>query len=224
MKRSILCFLLLLIFSSGLAHSKGKKDADVPAVFGAARYVYVEAVDGDEFNPRLLPEDRQAIADVRHALQDWNRYVLTIRRREADLVFVVRKGRLVTAEAGAGVHIGSRQGVNQGPAQYPADQDPNRDPNYGDPGRDPNYGDPGRDPNYGGANHGTRVGAGGGVGPPDDLLFVDMLNRESGHSTRIWMQSQKDGLDGPEVPLFKQIRDAVEKAYPTPPPPPRKTP
>jgi hypothetical protein len=72
--------------------------------------------------PRLYSEDRQAIADVTHALQTWNRYTLTIRRQDADLVFVVRKGRLAAAKVFAGVHSGSRTSVAQTP-----DQDPNRD-------------------------------------------------------------------------------------------------
>jgi len=59
---------------------------------------------------------------VRHALQTWNRYALTIRRQDADLVFVVRKGRLAAAKVFSGVHIGSRTSVAQTP-----DQDPNRD-------------------------------------------------------------------------------------------------
>src|SRR5271156_682719 len=91
MRRCLPCLLLLLLFFPGPAQSK-KKDPDIPALYRQARYVYVEAVDGDEFDPRLYPEDRQAIADVRHALQAWNRYTLTIRRQDADLVFVVRKG------------------------------------------------------------------------------------------------------------------------------------
>jgi hypothetical protein len=181
--------MLLLLFFPGPAQSK-KKDPDVSALFRQARYVYVEAVDGDEFNPRLFAEDRQAIADVRQALQTWNRYVLTIRRQDADLVFVVRKGRLAAAKVFTGVHVGSRTSVTQTP-----DQDPNRDP-----GRYP--------------NSGTEVGASGELGPPDDFLFVDAVNPEGRRGARIWMQSRTDGLNTPEIPLFKQIKDAVDKAYP----------
>ena len=83
MRHCLRCLLLLLLFFPGPAQSK-KKDPDVPALFRQARYVFVEAVDGDEFNPRLYPEDRQAIADVRNALQTWNRYALIIRRQDAD--------------------------------------------------------------------------------------------------------------------------------------------
>ena len=127
---------------------------------------------------------------MRHALQTWNRYALTIRRQDADLVFVVRKGRLAAAKVFAGVHIGSRTSVSQTP-----DQDPNRDP-----ARYP--------------NSGAEVGASGEVGSPDDFLIVEAVNPEGGRGPRIWMQSRTDGLNTPEMPLFKQIKDAVDKAYP----------
>jgi hypothetical protein len=65
-----------------------------------ARYAHVEATDGDSFNPRVLPDDRRAIADVQHALLDWKRYILTAKRREAELVFVVRKGDLASVQGG----------------------------------------------------------------------------------------------------------------------------
>ena len=84
--------LLLLFPAALLLQAKDKKKTIVPAVFGQARYVYVEAVDGREFDPNLYPEDREAIADVRDALADWNRYTLTTEREQADLVIVVRKG------------------------------------------------------------------------------------------------------------------------------------
>ncbi len=186
MRRCLPCLLLLLLLFPGPAQSK-KKDPDISALFRQARYVYVEAVDGDEFNPRLYPEDRQAIADVRQALQTWNRYALTIRRHDADLVFVVRKGRL----AAAGVHIGSRTSVTQ-----PPDQDPNRN----DPARYP--------------NSGTEVGASGEVASPDDVLFVYAVRPDGSLGARIWMQLRMDGLNTPEMPLFKQVKDAVDKAYP----------
>lgn len=189
MRRCLPCVLLLLLFCPGPAQSK-KKDPDVPALFRQARYVYVEAVDGDEFNPRLYPEDRQAIADVRHALQAWNRYTLTIRRQDADLVFVVRKGRLAAAKVFAGVHTGART-----PGAQTPDQDPNQEP-----ARYP--------------NSGTEVGASGEVGSPDDFLFVDAVSPEGRRGAQIWMQSRRDGLNTPEMALFKQIKDAVDKAYP----------
>jgi hypothetical protein len=91
--------LTLLIPAALLLQAKDKKPEKVPAVFGQARYVYVEAIDGQEFDPNLDPDDRIAIAEVRDALSSWKRYVMTTSRGEADLVIVVRKGR---AESGNG--------------------------------------------------------------------------------------------------------------------------
>ena len=124
------------------------------------------------------------------ALQAWNRYTLATRRQGADLVFVVRKGRVADAKVFGGGHIRSRTSVPQTP-----DQVPNRDP--------PRYPD-----------SGTVVGASGQVGSPDDFLFVETVNPEGNRGTRIWMQSRTDGLNTPGLPLFKQLKDAVDKAYP----------
>ena len=103
---------------------------------------------------------------------------------------MVRKGRLAAANVFAGVHTGARTSVAQTP-----DQDPNRDP-----ARYP--------------NSGTEVGASGEVGSPDDFLFVDAVSPEGRRGAQIWMQSRRDGLNTPEIALFKQIKDAVDKAYP----------
>ena len=186
MSRCLPCLLLLLLLIPSPAQSK-RKDLDISALFRQARYVYVEAIDGDEFNPRLYPEDRQAIADVGQALQTWNRYALTVRRQNADLVFVVRKGRV----ADAGVHVGSRTPVTQTPNQDPTRYDPTRYPNSG-----------------------AEVGASGEVGSPYDSLFVYSVRPDGSLGARIWMRLRMDGLSSPELPLFKEIKDAVDKAYP----------
>ena len=65
--------------------------------------MYVEAVDGEEFNPNLSPADRIAIADLRDLLRAWGRYTFTADREKAELVFVVRKGRRVSAGTGGGM-------------------------------------------------------------------------------------------------------------------------
>ena len=91
----------LLVFPSALLlHAKDKKPAGVPAVFGQARYVYVKAMDGSEFDPNLDTQDRMAIADVRDALAQWKRYAEVTSMDEAELVIVVRKGRVASANAG----------------------------------------------------------------------------------------------------------------------------
>lgn len=106
--------LALLLPAALLLRAKDKKPS-VPAVFGQAKYVYVEAIDGQEFDPNLNPDDRIAIADVRDALDNWKRYILTTSRSDADVVIVVRKGRLESANVG----IAPRRGQMPGGAGQP---------------------------------------------------------------------------------------------------------
>jgi hypothetical protein len=86
--------LLMLMASFALAAPKAPK-ADpkaTPAFPGTlvnARYVYVTSYDGDQYNPDLLPEDRQAIATVQDEMQKWGKFTLVYRPREADIVLMV---------------------------------------------------------------------------------------------------------------------------------------
>ena len=100
---AVLSLFVLLVL--GLAQGKPKKP-EVPAVFENARYVYVEAMDGDVFKPGLFPQDRQAIYDVEESLRKWKRYALTTNRNEAELIFVIRKGRLAGAQLHGGISSG----------------------------------------------------------------------------------------------------------------------
>jgi len=113
----ILCFLVM-----DLAESKPKKP-EVPAAFEKAHYVYVQAVDGDIVKPELYPEDRQAISDVQDSLRQWARYAIAINRDEADLVFVVRKGRVAAAQLHGGISGGSRPQPGQGPVPVSGNAD-----------------------------------------------------------------------------------------------------
>jgi hypothetical protein len=60
-----------------------------PVILANARYVYVASYDGDQFNPNLLPEDRDAIAAVEDAIHDWGRLTLVYRPSEADIVILI---------------------------------------------------------------------------------------------------------------------------------------
>jgi hypothetical protein len=190
-----IALLLILVPALALAQHKAKKHNDVPAVFQYAHFVYVEAADGDATKPGLYPEDRQAIFDVQDALQDWNRYALANRREGADVVLVVRKGRLAGAQTHAGVSVGTP-----------------RLPGSGNPaaGRPPGQSGQGGD--------GEGVGAEGEVGPENDMLRVYLVSSDGKLSGPLWTREIQDGLDAPNVVLMQQLRTAVERAYPSQPP------
>ena len=176
----------------GSAQNK-KKHSDVSGVFMNAKYFYVEAQAGDVIRPGLFPEDRQAIFDVQNGVQDWKRYALATSRNQADLVFVVRKGRAAAGQVGVGIPGGPRPQGSQGPPTQSRQ--------------------PGQSPDDEG------VGGGAEVGPGDDVLQVYTTNPDGKLIGPVWNREMRDGLDGPEVPLLRQLRIAVEKAYPSQPAP-----
>jgi hypothetical protein len=90
----------LVLGLAALGYSQPKSKDDFPKALLNARYVYVEAEEGDIYNVNLIPEDRRAIVDVSDALRDWKRYDLTVRRSEAEILFVVRKERIASAKVG----------------------------------------------------------------------------------------------------------------------------
>jgi hypothetical protein len=193
MNRSRAIALLLLAVSVfGSAQNK-KKHSNVSAVFMNAKYFYVEAQAGDVMRPGLFPEDRQAIFDVQDGMQDWKRYTLTTSRNQADLVFVVRKGRAAAGQVGLGIPGGPRPQGSEGQQTQ---------------GRQ--AGQPQID---------DGVGVGAEVGPSDDMLQVYTTNPDGKLIGPVWNREMKDGLDEPEVPLLRQLRIAVEKAYPIQPAP-----
>ena len=62
-----------------------------PGIFKNAKYVYVTAYDGPEFDANVLPEDRQAISEVEGALREWGKYIVVLRPSEADMVLAVQR-------------------------------------------------------------------------------------------------------------------------------------
>jgi hypothetical protein len=226
--------VVVLLLVGGLAvpvYAKKKKDAPLPQLFCQAQFAYVQTVDGDVMNPNILPEDRDAANALYERLQDWKRYTLVMNRRDADLVFVVRTGRVASgmsnnpyptqgpnvpgADPQARVPIGGNPGRGQNPGSgpYPGGQGgPGGGPGSGGPG----MGGPGMGPDANG-QYGTGMspvdtrGMGGEVGPPNDLLAIYMKPGEESLHAPLWQHSEKDGLQGP-MPLFQKIRDAVDTA------------
>lgn len=90
-KYSVVLGLLLLLAVSALAapNTANSKVLVFPKTLTNARYVYVAAYDGDQFDPNLLPDDRAAIASVQESLKQWGRYVIVYRPQDADMVLLV---------------------------------------------------------------------------------------------------------------------------------------
>jgi hypothetical protein len=63
-----------------------------PAALGILRnatYVYVTSYDGGEFNPSILPEDRDAILAVQDAIKKSGKYVIVYEPNQADMILRV---------------------------------------------------------------------------------------------------------------------------------------
>jgi hypothetical protein len=189
---------LCLVLLAANALAKTRK-SDVPAAFNQATYVFVESDDGDLARPGLYPADRQAIMDVEAALRDWKRYSIAANRSQAELIFVVRKGRLADTQLHGGIASASQ--VSPGRTSTPSPgqgsgQSSNRVPGQMGDGED--------------------AGARADIGSADDMLEVFQLTPDGKLIGPIWNRTQTDGLEAPQLALFRQLKGAVEKAYPDP--------
>jgi hypothetical protein len=83
---------LLLIAGAAFAapNVQAPKAQPFPGTLINARYVYVTAYDGGQFNINLLPEDRQAISAVQDAIQKWGHYIVVYRPDQADMILAVQ--------------------------------------------------------------------------------------------------------------------------------------
>lgn len=93
MKRFYLAIISLVLMAAISAvaapnATTGKVPA-FPGTLANARYVYVASYDGDQFNPYLFTEDRQAIGAVQNAIQAWGKLTLVYRPSEADIIILV---------------------------------------------------------------------------------------------------------------------------------------
>ena len=88
MKKHVTAVLLLGLALVGSALA-AKSAPAMPGILANARYVYVTAYDGDQYNTRLLPDDRAAISRVQDAIQKWGKLVLVYRPEDADMVIAV---------------------------------------------------------------------------------------------------------------------------------------
>jgi hypothetical protein len=89
---AFLAVVCLMATTFSIATPRPSVSQSVPKFPGTlvnARYVYVTSYDGDQFDPNLLPEDRQAIASVQDALQKWGKFTLVYQPQQADIVLMV---------------------------------------------------------------------------------------------------------------------------------------
>ena len=116
-----LCGLMLALSCVASA-----KDKPFPQAIVNARYVFVTSYNGaGTADVRVMPDDRQAMADVEDAVRRWGRYILVYERKNADVILLVRKGRIAETQSGVRVHVGSQSSPSVGPvASADAASDP----------------------------------------------------------------------------------------------------
>jgi hypothetical protein len=91
MIKNIFATVLLSLALATLSTATAATNApQLPRTLANARYVYVTAYDGDQFDPQLLPDDRAAIARVQDAIQKWGKLTVVYRRQDADILLVVQ--------------------------------------------------------------------------------------------------------------------------------------
>lgn len=89
MNKSLFAAVLLILGMLGTAAASSNVP-ELPRILSNARFVYVMAYDGDQFDPRLLPEDRVAISRVQDAIQKWGKLTVVYRPQDADVILAVQ--------------------------------------------------------------------------------------------------------------------------------------
>jgi hypothetical protein len=93
--RKLAAAVMVTLFVASMAFATPKPprtqtEQPFPGTLRNARYVYVAAYDGDQFDPRLLPEDRDAIATVQDSIQKWGKLILVYEPGQADIILLVQ--------------------------------------------------------------------------------------------------------------------------------------
>jgi hypothetical protein len=93
MKRFSLVAISLIVMAaisaSAAPNPSTAKVQAFPGTLANARYIYVASYDGDQFDPNLLPEDRNAINSVQNAIQNWRKLTIVYRPSDADIIVLV---------------------------------------------------------------------------------------------------------------------------------------
>lgn len=186
---ALLC--LAALAGAGSAYARHGKKLTVPPAFQTAHTVFVQSADGEASRPGVSEADRMAIQQVTEAVKEWNRYTLADSPQKADLVIVVRKGHSVGDSDHVGLGMQPRP-----PEPSPVPGNPTMPPQ---PGANTSMGTP---------------AMGGDDIAEQDMLRVYTVNAKGKMKGPIWSQQMDNGLNGPAVRLFQQLRAAVEITYP----------
>jgi hypothetical protein len=97
--------LLLLVAPSVVARNKDT----LPKLVVHAKYVLVTTYNGPDLtNPKIMPDDRQAVVSVEEAIRKWGQYeVVNGTSQRPDLILLVRKGRVAEVMPAVKIHAGS---------------------------------------------------------------------------------------------------------------------
>jgi Neuraminidase (sialidase) len=185
LRRPFLLTLALFFVVLPSLQARAKK-ASLPEQFQTAKTAFVETRDGDITNLHLDPEDRNAILDTQEGIEAWGRYDLSRSRHDADLIFVVTKGRVPRDSPSPILPSNSRNtpGRSTSPDTGDASQ---RTPN--DPGSD-------------------------GFKDEKDRLDVFILQPNNKLKGPIWSGQMPRGLDSPGRLLLQRLKSEVDKTYP----------
>ena len=78
-----------MISGASASNRNTSKVPAFPGILANARFVYVASYGGDQFNPNLLSDDRDAIGAVQEAIHDWGKLTVVYHPSEADIVILV---------------------------------------------------------------------------------------------------------------------------------------
>jgi hypothetical protein len=85
----LLGMALALALTTLSAATASGNPPQMPRTLANARFVYVAAYDGDQFDPNLLPDDRAAIGRVEDAIQKWGKLTVVYSAQDADIILMV---------------------------------------------------------------------------------------------------------------------------------------
>lgn len=81
---------VLLLAGMGFSQMAARDIPPFPSSLNNAKFVYVTSYDGSAYSSNPLPEDRESIAAVQSAVQQWGKYILVYQPEKADMIIAVQ--------------------------------------------------------------------------------------------------------------------------------------